>query len=359
VLQEIVQGHVKPKWLARQSGKLLQFGHTVTYILGVRTCHSPSLRPPTKLLILDEDRAMQKSCQIDVQSPHERFCIGLIEIDNLTFVVIAVGRRRVIRANRAKMKRKSFALISGASRGLGEAFARELAARKQNVILVARSKDKLECLARELRRSHSVAAEVLDSDVASPFGAAHLTQKLYDSDLQVDLLINNAGFGLRGEFQNLTLEQQRDMVRLNNLAVIELTYLLLPRLLQSSQSGIINVASTAGFQPMPYAALYGATKSFLISFSMALQEELRNQGVSVVTLCPGQIRVNSPKPKNGFRKSGFLYQSPERVVHAALETLAGGGGTVIPGFLNKFSAFVQRLLPRRIVPKLVAKMSRS
>ena len=125
-----------------------------------------------------------------------------------------------------------------------------------------------------------------------------------------------------------------------------------------SRPGIINVASTAGFQPMPYAALYGATKSFLISFSMALQEELRNQGVSVVTLCPGQIRANSPEPKNGFRKSGFLYQSPERVVHAALETLAGGGGTVIPGFLNKFSAFVQRLLPRRIVPKLVAKMSR-
>jgi uncharacterized protein len=114
-------------------------------------------------------------------------------------------------------------------------------------------------------------------------------QRLCDSDLQVNLLVNNAGFGLRGEFRSLTLEQQTDMMRLNNVAAIELTYRLLPRLLQSSQSGIINLASAAGFQPMPYAALYGATKSFLISFSMALQEELRNRGVCVVTLCPGRI----------------------------------------------------------------------
>jgi short-subunit dehydrogenase len=258
------------------------------------------------------------------------------------------------------MRNSSFALITGASQGLGKVFAHALAARKQNVILVARSRDKLENLASELRRSQSVAAEVLEFDLASPSVGAHLAQELRDRNLQVNLLINNAGFGVRGAFRNLTLQRQMEMLRLNNAAVVELTYSLLPSLLGHPQAGIINVSSAAGFQPIPYATLYAATKSFLTSFSLGLQEELRSSRVSVVTLCPGRILADghAGEAKNGNRKFGFIYQSPEDVVREALESLANGGGLVVPGFVNKLSVFAQRLIPRRAVPALVARMSR-
>jgi short-subunit dehydrogenase len=258
------------------------------------------------------------------------------------------------------MKSLSFALVTGASQGLGAVFARALAARGQNVILVARSKDKLENLANELKRSESVLAEALEFDLASPCAGRCLVQQLRDRELQVNLLVNNAGFGVRGEFRNLTLQRQMEMLSLNNAAVVELTYSLLPSLMEHPQSGIINVSSAAGFQPIPYASLYAATKSFLTSFSLGLQEELRSNKVSVVTLCPGRILADghAGEAKNGNRKFGFVYQSPEDVVREALESLANGGGLVIPGFVNKLSVFAQRLIPRRAVPVLVAKMSR-
>jgi short-subunit dehydrogenase len=258
------------------------------------------------------------------------------------------------------MKSVTYALITGASQGLGKAFAQALAARDQNVILVARSRDKLETLADELRRSRSVLAEVLECDLTSASAGPRIAQQLVDRKLQVNLLVNNAGFGVRGEFRNLTLQRQMEMVRLNNGSIVELTYSLLPSLMEHPQAGIINVSSTAGFQPIPYASLYAATKSFLTSFSLGLQEELRSSGVSVVTLCPGRIRAesHSGEAKNGARKFSFIYQSPEDVVRDALESLANGGGLVIPGFVNKVSIFAQRLIPRRAVPALVAKMSR-
>ncbi len=231
---------------------------------------------------------------------------------------------------------------------------------KQNVILVARSRDKLENLANDLKRSQSVFAEVLEFDLASPSAGPRLAQQLRDRNLQVNLLVNNAGFGVRGEFRNLALQRQMEMLRLNNAAVVELTYSLLPSLMERPQAGIINVSSSAGFQPIPYASLYAATKSFLTSFSLGLQEELRSSRVSVVTLCPGRILADGHpgEAANGNRKFGFVYQSPEDVVREALDSLANGGGLVVPGFVNKLSVFAQRLIPRRAVPALVAKMSR-
>jgi len=258
------------------------------------------------------------------------------------------------------MKNPSFALVTGASQGLGRVFAHALAARGQNVILVARSRDKLEDLAKELQGSLRIIAEVLEFDLASPSAGPRLAQEIRDRKLDVNLLVNNAGFGVRGEFQTLTLKRQMEMVRLNNDAVVELTYSLLPSLMEHPQAGIINVSSAAGFQPVPYASLYSATKSFLTNFSLGLQEELRSSRVSVVTLCPGRIlpHRHGGEAKNGNRKFGFVYQAPEDVVGEALESLANGGGLVIPGFVNKLSVFAQRLIPRRAVPALVAKMSR-
>lgn len=254
----------------------------------------------------------------------------------------------------------TFALVTGASQGLGEVFARELAARKRNVILVARSQDKLRALADELKESHGVLAEALECDLAAASAGSCLARQVQNRNLCVDLLVNNAGVGVRGEFRNLTLERQLEMVRLNNAAIVELTYSLLPSLMDEPHAGIINVASTAGFQPIPYASLYAATKSFLMSFSLGLQEELRTHGVSVVTLCPGRILANGNAHgrRNGDRRFGFVYQSAGDVAREALESLTKGGGLVIPGFVNKVSIFAQRFIPRRTVPKIVAKMSR-
>src|SRR5258707_2839486 len=245
------------------------------------------------------------------------------------------------------MRNSSFALVTGASQGLGRVFAHALAARKQNVILVARSRDKLENLANDLKRSQSVFAEVLEFDLASPSAGPGLAQQLRDRNLQVNLLVNNAGFGVRGEFRNLALQRQMEMLRLNNAAVVELTYSLLPSLMEHPQAGIINVSSSAGFQPIPYASLYSATKSFLTSFSLGLQEELRSSRVSVVTLCPGRILAegHNGEAKNGNRKFGFVYQLPEDVVRDALESFASGGGLPVPRLVHQVTDFDQPLVP--------------
>jgi short-subunit dehydrogenase len=259
------------------------------------------------------------------------------------------------------MKQDGFALITGASRGLGMAFARALAERHHNLVLVARSAEPLHVFASELRRSHPVSVIAAQADLSSCGAGQTLAEQLSSGGILIDLLVNNAGFGLRGEFRDLSLPRQLEMLRLNNQAIVELTYSLLPGMLERRQKGIINISSTAGFQPIPFASAYSATKAFLTTFSLALEHELRASGVTVVTVCPGRLRKNqsgnSEQPVRG--KWAGIYQSPEEVVHEALRVLASGGGLTVPGALNKFSVFVQRLIPRKLVPRMVAKMSRA
>ena len=259
------------------------------------------------------------------------------------------------------MKDSAFALVTGASRGLGMAFARELAERKQNLILVARSTECLNAFAAELRRTKPIRVVALPIDLTAPFAGQKLAQALSDCNLGVNLLVNNAGFGLRGEFRSLDVGRQVEMMRLNNAAAVELTYSLLPSLLEQRYKGIINVSSTAGFQPIPYASLYSATKAFLTTFSLALEQELRTYDVTVVTVCPGRLRPNgnAGTAQAAKRKWASVTQTQEEVVLDALRTLERGGGLTVPGALNKFSVFAQRLIPRKLVPRLVAKMSRA
>lgn len=259
------------------------------------------------------------------------------------------------------MKHDAFAVVTGASRGLGMAFARELAARHQNLILVARSLEPLNALASELRRVNSLSVVTLQMDLASPGAGQKLARALCESNLPINLLVNNAGFGLRGEFRTLDLHRQVEMMLLNNQAVVELTYGLLPTMLEQRHRGIINVSSTAGFQPMPYASLYGATKAFLTAFSLALEQELRAQKVRVVTICPGRLRAgddSSAATRPGAGKWSSVFQTYAEVVEDALRTLENGGGLTVPGALNKFAVCAQRLIPRRLIPRLVAKLSR-
>jgi short-subunit dehydrogenase len=259
------------------------------------------------------------------------------------------------------MTEPGYVLITGASTGLGRFFAQAFAARKQNLILVARNENRLAALAHKLSAAHEILAEPLALDLAAPAAGQQLAEQLRARKLTVELLVNNAGFGLRGKFWTLPLAQQLAMINLHNAATVELTYQLLPPMLEAQRGGIINVSSLAGFQPIPFAALYSATKAFLTTFSMALREELRPTGVKVVTVCPGRLRADPEMAADGAprQKVPGGEQGHEEVVKEALHKLDSGGGLVIPGRMNRWLMRGQRLIPPNAVPKIVARMAKS
>jgi len=254
-----------------------------------------------------------------------------------------------------------YALVTGASSGLGKVFAQELAACKRNLVLVARSADKLITLAEHLQTQHGILVEPLPLDLAAPGAGKQLAQLLAERNLPVDLIVNNAGFGIQGEFRQLDLQRQLEMIQLHNTSVVELTYLLLPDMIERRSGGIVNISSMAGLQAIPYAALYSATKCFLTTFSLALEREVGRYGVKVVTVCPGRLKA-APKgeePKDSQRKKfPGGEQAHETVVAETLRMLDDGGGLLIPGLVNKFGNFAGRFFPRRLVTKAIGKLSR-
>lgn len=257
------------------------------------------------------------------------------------------------------MSEPGYALVTGASSGIGECFARALAKRGHNLALAARTKAKLEGLAKELRSQNSVSAEAIEIDLSASGAAERLFKILQERRIAIDLLVNNAGFGARGRFWELPLDRQAQMIRLNVVALFELTHLLLPPMVAQRRGAIINVSSTAGFQPVAYTSAYAASKAFVTSFSEGLAEELRGSGVTVVTLCPGGTRTNFFVASNyGRPKLPGGMQDPEAVVKAALRALARGGGLVVPGTMNKLGLISQRVVPRSVVKRLTAKMFR-
>jgi uncharacterized protein len=257
------------------------------------------------------------------------------------------------------MNQGAYTLITGASSGIGECFARALAARQHNLALVARSEEKLNSLAAELVAQQGIRAVALPCDLSRSGAAAALFERLRAEQMAVDLLINNAGFGGRGEFWTLPLDRQQEMLRLNVLAIVELTHLLLPAMVEQRRGAVINVSSTASFQPVPYTTVYAASKAFVTSFSMSLAEELRPYGVKVVTLCPGGTRTNF-FVAGDYRKRNLPggLQSPEEVVGEALRALDRNRGLVVPRFMNKLSVFAQRFLPRSVVARIAARVFR-
>jgi uncharacterized protein len=253
----------------------------------------------------------------------------------------------------------TYALVTGGSKGLGKVFARALAARKHNLVLVARSKDKLEALARELRAAHGILVETIAFDLAQPIAGQRLTEQLRQRDITIDLLVNNAGFGIQGRFHESDLDRQVEMIRLHNATVVELTHRLLPSMIEARRGGIINISSMAGMQAIPYAALYSATKSFLTTFSLALEREVGRYGIKVVTVCPGRLRPDPEEgPAKGRKKFPGGEQNPKEVVTQTLKMIESGGGLLIPGLVNKIANVVERFFPRRLVAKGIGKMSR-
>lgn len=249
-------------------------------------------------------------------------------------------------------------LITGASSGIGEVFARRLAGRGRNVLLVARSEDKLITLCNELGRSNSVRAQHVAMDLSKPESAGRLFEELRRRGLDVDMLINNAGFGSFGDFTKLELERELNMIDLNIKSLVELTYRFLMPMRERRQGAIINVASTAGFQGVPFMATYAATKAFVLSFSEALWEENRPHGIKVLALCPGVTNTNFFEAARGQKPPARVAQSPEDVVDTAMRALARGKSYVVSGWTNRAMTEAERLVPRSVVTRVAGRMMR-
>jgi short-subunit dehydrogenase len=243
-------------------------------------------------------------------------------------------------------------LITGASAGLGAEFARQCRARGQELVLVARRKDRLQVLAGELGDAHVIAA-----DLAGPGAAEALLAQVAAHGLEVETLVNNAGFGLVGRFADLDAARQLEMVDLNVRALTELCRLVLPAMLDRGRGSILNVASTAAFQAGPYSAVYYATKAYVLSLSEALHEEAKGRGVHVSALCPGPTATEffdvAGAPGGRLAK---MATDPKAVVAAGLNGLARNRAIIIPGRSNRVGAFASRLLPRATMRGIVAKL---
>lgn len=248
----------------------------------------------------------------------------------------------------------STVVITGASSGIGAEFARELVRRgTHRPVLVARRLDRLESLARELARTPEVAPLVVAADLSDPEGR----RKLYDATapLTVDGLINNAGFGSVGPFVSRDAAREEQMVILNCVVPLLLARHYLPPMQARGQGAVVNVCSTAAFQPLPYMATYGATKSFLLSFSLALSAELRGSGVRVLAQCPGPVETEFHLAAGLKEKLAHLSPATAaEVVKETLDSLARGAPLVVNGARNRMLATVARHLPPAVAARLVA-----
>lgn len=252
----------------------------------------------------------------------------------------------------------SYALITGASSGIGEEFARELARAGRSLILVARSTDKLESLRVEFRAVYpNVEVVVISLDLSQPNATGELFAETQSRGLNVDLLINNAGFGAFELFAELQLERQMEMLRLNVEALVALTHLFLQPMRARRTGAIVNIASTAAFFPGPYFATYAATKAFVLSFSQALFIENRPHGVLVMAVCPGATATNffEVAKMQTFGQQMRL-QTPQQVVQEAVYALRQRQAVVVTGVTNKVMAISSRFIPRVILLEFLGPM---
>ncbi len=251
-------------------------------------------------------------------------------------------------------------LITGGSGGIGEEFARQLAARGENVLLVARSADKLAALCAELAQAHQVDAQYVALDLSHRDAVGELFAETERRALVIETLINNAGFGALGDFVELDLERALEMIDLNIKTLVALCYYYLPPMRERRRGSIINVASTAAFQGVPYMATYAATKAFVLSFSEALWEENSAHGVHVMALCPGMTKTNffEVAGSSEERLPMRVAQTPREVVKTALSGLERKRSHIISGWSNYVMTELERLAPRSLVTRIAGKAMR-
>jgi short-subunit dehydrogenase len=244
--------------------------------------------------------------------------------------------------------RGKWALVTGASAGIGKAIATELAAGGANMVLCARRRDRLEQLAGELSAKHGVRAEVCLVDLGMPGAPRKIFDFTSSHGIEVDVLINNAGFGAFGEFTGIPIERLLEMVQVNCAAVTHLTHLYLGGMVARRRGHVMLLASTAAFQGVPYLSLYAATKGFAFLLAEGIAEEVRQYGVRVCALCPGQTASEFHKVAGTVDHKHAGEETAEKVAHTGLIALAKGKSFVISGVLNKLLAESERLIPRRI-----------
>jgi len=248
------------------------------------------------------------------------------------------------------------ALVTGASGGIGEELAKLIAASGRNVVLLARNEDKLQALASDLARQHHVSASTIVCDLSKPDATPSVIDTLAQRSITIDILVNNAGFGTIGPFAEVDADEQMRMVAVNVVAVTALTRALLPGMMQRRHGRILNVSSTAAFQPGPLMAVYYASKAYELSLSEALANETAGSGVTVTCLCPGPTRTGF-QSRAQMTEARLLKVSPvmtaEEVARAGYDGMMAGRTIVIPGALNKAGVQVLRISPRALVAHLV------
>jgi short-subunit dehydrogenase len=250
----------------------------------------------------------------------------------------------------------STCLVTGASSGIGAEIARQLASRGRAVTLTARRKDRLDELAGELSERHGVRAETVACDLSSAAARKRMVKTIADRGLDVEVLVNNAGFGSAGRFQDLDLEAELKMVRTNVEAVVDLCTEYVPQMVGRRRGSILNVASVAAYQPVPRQATYAATKAFVLSFTEGLHVDLKGTGVTATALCPGPTKTEFGEaadiPDEYFEIPGLVY-SAEQMAVAGVEAMERGRRTVVPGATNLVGALGGRLMPRALVLPLI------
>lgn len=247
------------------------------------------------------------------------------------------------------------ALITGSSSGIGKAFAYLLAQKGVNLILTARSENKLSEISEDLQSKYDINVSYIVADLTGPNASQKIFDELQHKKISVDLLINNAGVGKWTNFLDQSLASYQEMIQLNISSLVTLSQLFLPNMLKHKNGGIINIASTGALQPCPYIAVYCASKSFVLNFSESLHGEYFDKGVTVTAICPGNTQTNFQETANA-NTEGMDYETPEEVAKQSIQALINRKNNQIIGFGNKMQALIPRLFPRKMVINIVKNM---
>ena len=251
-----------------------------------------------------------------------------------------------------------WALVTGASAGIGVAFARQLASEGTQLVLTARRRERLDELAAKLQQSHGIRTEVVTADLARPEAPQEIYEFTKQKQIEIDLLINNAGFGQYGELTEVETQRLLDMVQVNCLAVVHLTRLYLADMVARGRGDVLILASTASFQAVPYISTYAATKAFDLLFAEGLAEEMKPHGIRVCALCPGSTESEFHGVAGQEKFSSKNQEPAGKVARTGLQALAEGKSYVISGLGNYLGAQSQRIVPRRMVTRIAANMFR-
>ncbi|MDN3690078.1 SDR family NAD(P)-dependent oxidoreductase [Cyclobacterium jeungdonense] len=259
------------------------------------------------------------------------------------------------------MKQNTFTIITGASMGIGKAFAFECAEKGRNLLLVALPDSKLEQVQRELESSFSVTVLIFPVDLTAIGSVKSLFQFCLDKKLSVQMLINNAGMGVGGRFENIALEKYLQIMDLNNKAMVLMCHYFLPLLQKESQAYILNMSSMEATLPLPYKAVYTGSKNFVYAFSLALREEQKNGPVSVTVVCPGPVSTNPDslmRANAHGNRAKWVMASPEKVAKSGLEGLLKGKAVIVPGRVNQVLVRMMKLVPTSLKMNLLERLFR-